>query len=192
MEKKKCSKCGIEKEISEFWKRKGKTRSECIVCVKSYYSEHAEELKKHRDEVRKKLKETDPCRYYAESTWKTLNQRCVNGLYANSKAIKNSPQMVSYHGKGILLCITKDELAQFWRDNEVLVKTILTSGGIPSIDRIDSNLHYSLDNMQIMERNENMRKSRGFSERPKRRTKESIRIKNSQMYRNAQSRQVSE
>lgn len=115
----------------------------------------------------KKKKETDPCFYFSRQTWKTLNQRCINGRYAHSESIKNSPQMQSYHKKGIELHITKEELIQFWYDNERKVKNIMKLGQTPTIDRIDNNGNYTLDNIQIISRTENIHKSRGYAENPK-------------------------
>lgn len=130
----------------------------------------------------KAKKETDPCEYYANATWKSLNQRCVNGLYCNSKAVQNSPQMISYHKKGIEIHITQTELKQFWKDNEVLVKSILTSGGTPTIDRILESGHYTLDNIQILERKANIHKSRGVATNPACVDKEAKRIENRLIY----------
>lgn len=130
-------------------------------------------------------KETDPCKYYADSTWKTLNQRCANGKWANSPAVQRAPQMISYHKKQILLQITQDELKQFWKDNEKLVKEILAAGGTPSIDRIDDSGHYTLSNMQILERKANIQKSRGITNKLITETKEERRLINKQQYNKA-------
>lgn len=130
-------------------------------------------------------KESDPVKYYTESTWKTLNQRCINGLYANSETIKKSPQMVSYHKKQIELHVSKEELYTFWKSNEIIVKNILTSGGTPTIDRIDDKKHYTLDNMQILDRMENIHKSKGYAENPQTYYKEDRAANNRRAYRKA-------
>lgn len=67
METKICSKCNIEKPISEFQFRKdtGKYRNMCIKCnylqrkdyKDKYYQEHKEEYKKYREERKEQLKE---------------------------------------------------------------------------------------------------------------------------------------
>ena len=93
--------------------------------------------------------------------------------------------MKSYHKKQILLQITQDELKQFWKDNEKLVKEILAAGGTPSIDRIDDSGHYTLSNMQILERKANIEKSRGISDRLITETKEERRLINKQQYNKA-------
>jgi len=171
----KCNKCGFVGDESLFAKHSQWGHwNRCKKC-----------LCKIAWENKKKQKETDPCKYYADATWKTLNQRCVNGLYANSPAILNSPQMISYHKKQILLQITQDELKQFWKDNEKLVKEILAAGETPSIDRIDDSGHYTLSNMQILERKANIEKSRGVSDRLITETKEERRLINKQQYNKA-------
>ncbi len=172
----KCNKCGFVGDESLFAKHSQWGHwNRCKKC-----------LCKIAWENKKKQKETDPCKYYADATWKTLNQRCVNGLYANSPAIQNSPQMISYHKKQILLQVTQDELKQFWKDNEKLVKEILAVGGTPTIDRIDDNGHYTIDNMQILERKANIQKSRGIAENSACVDKETKRKENAEIYRKSQ------
>lgn len=134
----------------------------------------------------KQTKETNPCYYYAAQLWKTLNQRCVNGLWANSPAVQKSPQMISYHNKGILLKLTKDELFKFWKDNEALVKEIISNGDKPTLDRINDNGHYSLDNIQILSLKHNIHKSRGYAEKPKSYNPEQKKIENARIYRKSQ------
>lgn len=134
----------------------------------------------------KSTKKTDPCYYFACQSWKTLNQRCVNGRYAYSDAVLRSPQMISYHKKNIRIEITKSELEKFWRDNEQIVKDILSSGQTPTIDRINDNGHYSLDNMQILSRKANIQKSRGVAENPKPYDPETKSRENARRYREAQ------
>lgn len=160
----KCSKCGHEGEDIDFaWRYDYKadgTRTKAVnnLCKKCQSAASWKSLKNK--------KETDPVYYFASQTWKTLNQRAVNGKYSSSESIRNSPQMVSYHSKGIELRLTKDELYQFWKSNEDKVKMILSAGETPTIDRIDDNGHYAIDNIQILTRKENIHKSRGYSDNP--------------------------
>lgn len=160
-----CKICGLQKEEHDFtwmydYKADGtKTKAIQNVCKKC--------TSKRQWQYTLAAKKTDPCRYYAKSTWTTLNQRACQGKYSNSPSIKNSPQMQSYHKKGIELHITKEELTKFWYDNESKVKAILSAGETPSIDRINDKGHYSLDNIQIISRKENIHKSRGYAENPK-------------------------
>lgn len=102
----------------------------------------------------KKIK--NPLEEYTITSWKSVNQRATNGVYSNTPAIKNSPQMASYHRKGILLEITKEEWIKFWKDNEQVVLEIIENKLIPSVDRIDTTKNYSLDNIRIISREKNM------------------------------------
>ena len=57
---KNCSKCGIEKEYSEFYRDKNKKdgfRSQCKSCIKKYNQENKEDIKKYREENKEKRKE---------------------------------------------------------------------------------------------------------------------------------------
>lgn len=102
----------------------------------------------------KKIK--NPLEEYTKTSWKAVNQRSTNGVYSNTPAIKNSPQMASYHRKGILLEISKEEWIKFWKDNEQVVLEIIENKLIPSVDRIDTTKNYSLDNIRIISREKNM------------------------------------
>lgn len=211
MQTKKCSKCGEIKQICDFnrnEKCKFGVRSECRECQKTnrnlyrsnnkskvqssnkkYYENNKETFLLTNRKYLKNLKETNPCKYYADATWRTLNQRCVNGKYANAPSIQKSYQMQSYHKKQILIQITQDELKQFWKDNESLVKSILASGGTPTIDRIDDNRHYTLSNMQILDRKANIHKSRGYADKPACVDKETQRKENARRYRESQKKE---
>ena len=54
-----CTKCGIEKDVSEFYKdatRLSGYRSHCKVCIKQYVSEHKYEIRKYRSENKNKIR----------------------------------------------------------------------------------------------------------------------------------------
>lgn len=175
-------------------------REEILKNKREYYAENREKIneynrqwqRKHRDvtsrlnrEYQHRIKAEDPCHYYTENTWRTLNQRCVSGCYSNSPSVLASKQMQAYHKKNIRLEMTKDELRTFWYANEEKVKDIILSGGIPSIDRIDDDKHYSLDNVQILDRKENLHKSKGHSANPQKIDKRKARENNQEAYRRA-------
>lgn len=178
--KKNCSQCGEFAEVT--WRYAylvgGKEKRSTSYCKKC-------DSKMKYKSLRNKI-ETDPCYYYTNQTWKTLNQRCVNGRYAHAESIQKSPQMQSYHRKNIELHLTKDELRNFWYTNEDKVKEILLSGGIPSIDRIDDTKHYTLDNIQVLERMDNIYKSTGKSDNPPNLDKQTIKESNRRAYVKAQ------
>jgi len=74
----------------------------------------------------------------------TINQRCNDSNY---KAFKY------YGGKGIRNYLTQDELKFLWfRDKAYLLEK-------PSIDRKDSNGHYTFENCQFIEHSANSKKA---------------------------------
>jgi len=92
--------------------------------------------------------------YFKRYTWKGLNRRTVNG---SSPQFKNKAN-ASYFKKGIRLEITKSELDAFCEANKQLILELYEKGTIPTIDRINSNDHYRLDNIRILSRSDNCKK----------------------------------
>lgn len=78
-----------------------------------------------------------------------MNQRCVNGRYANSVSIKNSPQMKSYHNKNIKINLSKEQMEEFWKSNFEQAQKIINSGKNPMIMRMDISKDYTIDNIKI-------------------------------------------
>lgn len=91
--------------------------------------------------------------YFMRYTWKEMNRRTVNGQAANTphNRIKNA----SYFRKGIMLLISREEFRNFCTDNWDTIKLLYESGKTPSIDRIDSNGHYELGNIRILDKRDN-------------------------------------
>lgn len=88
-------------------------------------------------------------------SWSKLNNRTINGSnpYWHIQQTANS-----YLSKGTMLVISKQEFRDWCDKNEKLIMDIYRSGKKPSVDRIDSSKHYSLDNIQILELMENIKK----------------------------------
>ena len=61
METKKCSKCGVEKELGEFGRAGKYLRSDCRCCQKkyskNYYKENKEKIKEYKKNYREDNKE---------------------------------------------------------------------------------------------------------------------------------------
>lgn len=88
--------------------------------------------------------------YFKRTRWKHMNTRCYNGKYPDKSR--------SHYQKGILLNMSKTEFYAFCDANQDKILDMYLDGKVPSLDRIDSNKHYSLNNIQIMELTENVRK----------------------------------
>jgi len=149
-----CSKCKIEKALSEFYKPCLRICKKCyIIGTKKYYQKNKRKLKKQAKKYYEKnrreilIKKKSRNRKYIEScpwirTYRHIMARC----YYN----KNS----SYYKKGIKNYLKMQELKFLWfRDKAYLMDK-------PSINRKDNNKHYVLDNCQYIELLENCRKKR--------------------------------
>lgn len=95
---------------------------------------------------------------WASEKWSTINQRTVNGLYAQGNAVSTNAQQLSYLKRNIRIEMTKEELFRFCSENESTIKNMINNGERPSIDRIDNEGHYSIDNIQIISLYENQTK----------------------------------
>lgn len=84
--------------------------------------------------------------YFKCNTWNNIKKRVING----NPDIKNQ----SYIKKGIMLNMTKEEFYN-WCDS---IWEIASKMNKPSIDRINSNGHYELSNIQILEHKDNVKK----------------------------------
>jgi len=150
---------------------------------KTYHNKHREHLSEVSRKYQKDLRINDPIKYYKQASWRSLNQRCIDGCYANSPSVQQSPQFQAYHRKGILIQITREELEKIWEDNREYVLALIEAGHIPTLDRIDDNGHYSPDNIQIISQIENIQKRTGVSKTPQTRDKQATRESNQKYYR---------
>lgn len=126
-----CSKCTKEKSIIDFSIRVDtqKKRSECKDCRKKLTAKWARDY-------RKKFPWMD--------RFRSCKDRCEN---PKTKAFKY------YGGKGIKLLMDKNDFKYLWfRDKAHEMQK-------PSIDRINSNGHYELNNCRFIEQSENCKRS---------------------------------
>lgn len=89
--------------------------------------------------------------YFQCFTWNKLNQRTVNGAYPQW----HHRGCLGYLKRGIELRMSKDEFYAWCRSQECTILELYNSGNTPSIDRIDPEGHYSLDNIRILDFREN-------------------------------------
>jgi len=152
-----CSKCKIEKSLSEFDKHSKSKDGYKYVC-KSCRKEHnrlfyinqkeiiKNRVKKYRNSNKQRikiLKETYRISHPWINTRTRIKQRCTN---------KNNDNYSRYGGRGIKCLITSDELKQLWfRDKACEMKQ-------PSIDRVDNDGNYEYSNCRFIELSENSKK----------------------------------
>jgi hypothetical protein len=90
-----------------------------------------------------------------------LNGRTING----ANPYWGSPGHRYYLQHGVQLHISKTEFYAWvlahWADAEAILK----NGGIPSVDRIDPNGHYTIDNIRIIENHLNHQNERSVAAR---------------------------
>lgn len=143
-----CCTCGQTKHRQEMVIHKDRKYFKMYYCTDCQGERSAKWLKKTRIQ--------EPLKIYPLTSWASVNQRCVNTDYSHAPSIQNNFQHQSYFRKDINLLITKKEWFEFWNQNEAIVLDIVSKGGIPSVDRIDSKLDYTLSNIRIISREKNI------------------------------------
>lgn len=91
-----------------------------------------------------------------KNRWASINQRSVNGAYANEPSVQATPQHISYKKRNIMLEMTKEEFYAWMYSVEHIHNEIVARGDKSSIDRIDSNRGYSLDNIRMVALHKNI------------------------------------
>jgi hypothetical protein len=125
---KKCVICNKEKKLSDFYFNGKWYRGDCKKCHNIYVTN-----------LIKNDRKKNPCKYILKS----IKQRCTN---------QNQECYKYYGGRGIKCLITEEELKKLWkRDNAS--KMIC-----PSIDRIENNGNYTVDNCRFIEHIDNIKR----------------------------------
>lgn len=99
-------------------------------------------------------------KHFKQDKWYRLNQRTVNGMYPNLM----NKRLTAYFRKGIRLEITRTDWENFCDANRNKIIRLFELGEKPTVDRIDSEGHYALENMQILSLSENCKKT-GFDKK---------------------------
>lgn len=82
--------------------------------------------------------------------YKSLQQRCVNGKYSGSSAVKSTRQIASYQRKGITLDFTLAEFLEFAEKNYNLFCELESQNKRPTVARKDQSKSYTLENIEIV------------------------------------------
>lgn len=113
---------------------------------------------------RDRRREANTPALWAKKKWKQLNQRTANGT---RKHLGQSHRPFRwYTSHGVRLEITLEQFRQFVRDNWQTIQDIKAAGGVPSLDRIDPDGHYSVGNIQIIPITENLARRRPTAPKP--------------------------
>ena len=138
---KQCNVCCVYKRINDFYRDSSRPDGyayKCKGCSKKVPS-----------------KTIGTLAYFKRSSWNNINSRTINGSCADSTNPKNK----AYFEKGVKLTMTKNSFYRFCDENENTIMKIYKSGEIPTVDRIDSNKNYHINNIQIMSLKDNIIKS---------------------------------
>jgi hypothetical protein len=131
-----CSNCKKRKINTEFYT----TYTTCKPCTS-----------RHRILNPTPTKTRGTLQYFKAQTWSNLNCRTING----SSPQWGHPNIKRFLEKGVRLEINKEDFYEWCSKHEKLILSLYTENSSPSIDRIDSNLHYSLDNIRVIPWREN-------------------------------------
>src|ERR1035437_1152483 len=124
---KRCSKCEIDKELSDFYKKKSSKdgyRSECKECSKKYSELNKERIIKYRKSHYNEIKDTESYKEYRESWYKENKEMVSKRLKKYTTDNKNalSLQKKEYYKKNKekILAQRKDQY-KLLKENDVLL-----------------------------------------------------------------------
>lgn len=146
-----CAKCGIPKDLEDFNRNK-KLRDGRHSYCKSCVSAGRKQFPSHR---------VGSIENFIRTHWHSVNQRTVNGRWKlDARAHR------SYQAKGVKLEMTLEEFTSFCQLNWPKIEALRAAGQKPSLDRKNSDGHYSIDNLQIISLRENILKRRNVKMAP--------------------------
>lgn len=136
-----CTKCEKLKKETEFGpgKKKNGLASWCRECVNNG--------KKNSPSSIKGTKE-----YLKRIIWQGMNSRPVNGKYSRK-------YNDIYTKKKIRIEMTKEDVYAWVDTIWAVAQKILANGGTPSVNRIDNDGHYTLDNIEMISHRENCKRN---------------------------------
>jgi hypothetical protein len=159
MEFKKCTKCGKEKSLNEFhlrFRSSNKKREVCKECVKEYH---------HQFYLKNKNRLFNQVRSFQATNKKVNFNYFVGRMYTKIKDRVNGNGRAKY--KDLPVC-TKEEFLKLAYGSLQLKKLYsdwrvcgYIHKYVPSVDRIDSEKGYTIENIQFLTLSENSKKGGG-------------------------------
>ena len=142
MLEKKCSKCKKLKTLNDFYDNKGHNRH-CKKCMRLWNKKYAKTHKKQRNEYAKKYRKKYPNKI---KKWKRNHKWAISYYQAKQRCENKNNHNYKYYGaKGIKMLMTIKDFKYLWyRDKAYNMKK-------PTIDRINNNKHYTLQNCRFIE-----------------------------------------
>jgi len=155
----KCKKCSNDKKKNEFKKNKACKDGIQLVCRECDKKIAANYYKKNRKVMLSKfkayaIKHREEIKEYREKYFSSKHGKIMQ-IMQNIRKRCDEPTNKRFHrygGRGIKNLLTYDDISMLWERDKAnsLVK--------PSLDRIDVNGNYEIDNCQFIEMKENSRK----------------------------------
>lgn len=165
---KRCTKCDLLKPLSDFYARTTRCRDCARLYRQTYNRINATRLRENvkayrlanlewyrenqrqyraRPAAKRRARERETSlKRMVTRWWGSLNRRTVNGTHP----LWDYKIHRKYLVRGIRLEITRDELVSLVTKNWPQITAMLANGEKPSIDRINPDGHYSLDNIQFI------------------------------------------
>lgn len=81
-----------------------------------------------------------------------INNHTVNGTHPQFEENRHT----SYLRKGIRLEMHKEAFREWCRERRTMIEDMANAGHRPSIDRINSDGHYQIDNIRVLPLSENI------------------------------------
>lgn len=126
---------------------------------KKYIEKFGKEAEYNSREFHKKSKEPlDPFILMCYNRFRSMQQRCINGKYANEISVQNNAQHISYKKRKITLEMTREEFVNWMLENRHIHEAIVANGDISSVDRINENEGYKIGNLQLLALHKNIQK----------------------------------
>ncbi len=152
---KKCKVCGMYKDINLFYRRRTSIDGHYTLCKECYKKDVIDN--KHRHLIHYREADIIRKRFNFKRLWQTKYysmKRRINGLDRKSKSIGKELISLNEFLTWCYMTIDKfDSLYIKW------VESGFKKGQSPSVDRIDNNVGYTLENMQWLTQSNNSKKS---------------------------------
>lgn len=147
MAKRKCTGCKKIKILEkEFYRltHKDDHHYKCKKCMGIYFKRRLMENGQHY--------KPRTFEYFKMSGWHKINSRTINGT---NPAWGNSLAKKYYLDKKIKIKLTREQWLNFCKRHKKRIETIYKSGQLVGINRINSDKHYELGNIQIVSHKRN-------------------------------------
>lgn len=161
-----CNKCSRDLDESMFYSNRSKKdglNDYCSDCTKEYRLPFKEKLNEYCRNYQAERK--NDFSHIIKNRWSSILQRCVNSKYSQSETASKNHQQASYLKQNILLEMNFEEFTA-WMLSKKELFDMISRHSKAVISRIDSTKNYSVDNLEIISREEAFEKRWGAPCKP--------------------------